>query len=195
MGIRSRAPGRVSRGLLALTLGLSVCTAFAADIAGVRLDDKVSAGNRELVLNGAGVRSRAIFKVYVAGLYLPGKTADVATVLAAPARRVELHLLRKLGSDQLLDALNEGLRANNGESDLLSLKSEVDQLAAIMRGMKDVKEGDVVVIDFADGATHVLLNGDTKGSIPGAGFNRALMKVWLGEHPVQSDLKKAMLGG
>jgi hypothetical protein len=28
-----------------------------------------------------------------------------------------------------------------------------------------------------------------------ARFNRALLKVWLGDHPAQADLKTAMLGG
>ena len=30
---------------------------------------------------------------------------------------------------------------------------------------------------------------------PGEPFNRALTKIWLGDHPIQADLKKAMLGG
>jgi hypothetical protein len=28
-----------------------------------------------------------------------------------------------------------------------------------------------------------------------ARFNRALLTVWLGDHPAQADLKTAMLGG
>ena len=64
-----------------------------------------------------------------------------------------------------------------------------------MRAFKQVKEGDVVTLDYADGTTRVLLGAEPKGTIAGDAFNRALMKVWLGDHPVQSDLKKALLGG
>ena len=52
-----------------------------------------------------------------------------------------------------------------------------------------------VLAGFATRTSRVLLGTETKGTIPGEPFNRALMKVWLGDHPVQSDLKKAMLGG
>jgi long-chain acyl-CoA synthetase len=45
-----------------------------------------------------------------------------------------------------------------------------------------------------DGATRIGLNGEAKGSIGGDAFNQALTKVWLGEKPVQADLKKSLLG-
>ena len=59
----------------------------------------------------------------------------------------------------------------------------------------EVKEKDVVSLDYANGSTTILLNGAAKASIPGDAFNAALTKVWLGEKPVQADLKKALLGG
>ena len=37
--------------------------AHAAEVGGVKLDDKASVGGKELVLNGAGVRTRAVFKL------------------------------------------------------------------------------------------------------------------------------------
>jgi len=77
----------------------------AAEVGGVKLDDKISLGGQELVLNGAGIRTRAIFKVYVASLYVPQKTADPAGVLAKGPRRIQLNLLRTLSADQLADAL------------------------------------------------------------------------------------------
>jgi hypothetical protein len=52
-----------------------------------------------------------------------------------------------------------------------------------------------VTLDFVDGTTKVGLDGTERGSIQGTAFNEALMKIWIGEHPVQDDLKKAMLGG
>ena len=50
-------------------------TAMAAEVGGVKLDDKASVGGQELVLNGAGIRTRAVFKVYVGSLYVPAKAA------------------------------------------------------------------------------------------------------------------------
>jgi len=167
---------------------------LAAEVGGVKLDDKVSMGAQELVLNGAGVRTRVVFKVYVASLYLPQKAADLAGVLAKGPRRIQLNLLRTLSADQLVDALNEGLVENNTAAELAAVKSQTDQLATIMKAFKEVKEKDVVTLDFVDGSTRVGLNGDAKGSIPGDAFNQALTKVWLGDKPVQADLKKSLLG-
>ena len=169
--------------------------ALAADIGGVKLADRTSVGGQELVLNGGAVRTKAIFKVYVGSLYLPAKATDLAGVLAKGPRRIQMNLLRDLSADQLLEALNDGLKDNNSAAELAAVKAQADQLASIMKSFGEVKEGNVVTLDFVDGATVVTLNGAAKGTIPGEPFNRALTKIWLGDKPAQADLKKAMLGG
>lgn len=177
---------------------MALCTtgaAIAAEVGEVKLDDKAGVGGQELVLNGAGIRTRAIFKVYVASLYLPQKASDLQGVLAQTPRRIQLNLLRTLSADQLADALNDGLVEANPPADLAAVKPQADQLRAIMLAFKQVKEKDVVTLDFVDGATRLGWNGEAKGTIPGAAFNQALTRIWLGDKPVQSDLKKALLGG
>lgn len=169
--------------------------ALAAEVAGVKLDDKASVGGKELVLNGAGVRTRAVFKVYVGSLYLPAKATTAQAALAAGPRRVQLNLLRNLSADQLVDALTDGLKENTSEAEFAAIKPQTDQLVTIMKSFGDVKEGNVVTLDFVDGATRVALNGQAKGQVTGEPFNQALTRVWIGDKPVQGDLKKAMLGG
>ncbi|MEP7205496.1 MAG: chalcone isomerase family protein [Casimicrobiaceae bacterium] len=178
-----------------LLIALSSVAAHAVEVAGVRLDDRVTLGGKELVLNGAGVRTRAIFKVYVAGLYLPERASEAAAALAAPVRRVQLDLLRTLSAEQLVDALDDGLKENNTEAELAAVRAQVDALGAVMKGFREVHEKDVITLDYVDGGTRIGLNGQVKGTIAGEPFNRALLRVWLGERPVQADLKKAMLGG
>ena len=169
--------------------------ASALEVAGAKVEDKANVGGHELVLNGGGVRSRVVFKVYVASLYLPAKANDTAAVLAKAPRRIQMNMLRTLAPDQLVDALNEGLKENNSEAELAAVKTQTDQLMAIMRSFGEVKEGNVVTLDFIDVATVVGLNGASRGTIPGEPFNKALTKIWLGDKPVQADLKKALLGG
>jgi len=183
------------RKLAWLLLALFALPAFAAEVGGVKLDDKASVGGQELVLNGAGIRTRALFKVYVGSLYVPAKASNLAGVVAKGPRRIQMNLLRNLSADQLVDALLDGLKDNNSEQEMTSMKPQVDQLVSIMKSLGDVKEGSVVTLDFVDGATRISLDGQAKGAIPGETFNQALTKVWLGEKPVQADLKKAMLGG
>ena len=169
--------------------------AIAADVGGVKLDDKTSVGGQELVLNGAGIRTRAVFKVYVGSLYLPAKTANAESVLAKGPRRIQLNLLRDLSGDQLSDAVNDGLKESNSPADVEAVKGETDQFIAILKSMGALKEGSVITLDFVDGATKIGFNAAPKGSVPGEAFNRALTKIWVGDKPVQPDLKKAMLGG
>jgi long-chain acyl-CoA synthetase len=169
--------------------------ANAAEVAGVRLEDRATVGGQELVLNGAGVRTKMLFKVYVASLYLRQKGADLAAALASSPRRVQLNLLRDLSANQLVDALVDGLNESNTPEQVAAVKPQTDQLAGIMKAFGEVKEKDVVTLDFVDGATRVALNGQSKGSIPGEAFNQALMRVWLGDKAVQPDFRKAMLGG
>jgi hypothetical protein len=177
---------------VALLLSVSV---LAAEVGGVKLDDKTSLGGQDLVFNGAGVRTRVVFKVYVASLYLPQPAKDLQAVLAKGPRRIQMNMLRTLSADQLVDALNEGLSENNTPAELSAVKAQVDQLASIMKAFKEVKEKDVVALDFIDGGTRVSLNGEARGTIPGEAFNQALTRIWLGDKPVQADLKKALLGG
>jgi long-chain acyl-CoA synthetase len=180
---------------IALSMALASSTPLAAEVGGVQVADKATVGGLDLVLNGAGLRTRAIFKVYVGSLYLPAKAGTLDAVLAKGPRRIQMNLLRTLSADQLADALADGLKENNSAAELDAVKAQTEQLTAIMKSFGEAKEGDVVTLDFVDGATRVGFNGAAKGSIPGDAFNRALSKVWLGDKPVQMDLKKAMLGG
>ena len=80
--------------------------------------------------------------------------------------------------------------------ELARLDPQVKQLDKIFTAVKAVKKGDVVLLDYLPGAgTRVTVRGEDKGTIPGEDFNRALLRIWLGESPADASLKKAMLGG
>jgi long-chain acyl-CoA synthetase len=116
-------------------------------------------------------------------------------VLAKAPRRVQLNLLRNLSADQLVDALIDGLKENTTDAEFASIKRETDQLVTIMKSFGEVKEGTVVTLDFVDNETRIAQNGQSKGAVAGEAFNQALTRIWLGDKPVQADLRKAMLGG
>jgi len=169
--------------------------ALAAEVGGVKLDDKISLGGKELVLNGAGIRTKLVFKVYVASLYLPAKAGDLAGVLAASPRRVQLNLLRDLSADELAGALADGIKETSSAEQVAAVKTQTEQLLSIMKSVGQAKTGEVVTMDFVGGETRIAFNGQAKGSIAGEPFNAALMRIWLADKPVQPDLRKAMLGG
>jgi hypothetical protein len=169
-----------------------------ADVAGVRLDDGARIGSQNLVLNGAGLRVKVFFKVYAAGLYLSEKTSSAAAVLTlAGPKRVSMTMMRDLTAQQLIDALGEGMRNNHTAAEFEKLKPRVERLNAIMSAIGAVKSGNVITLDYLpESGTQVSLNGEPKGeAIAGDDFYRALLRIWLGDNPVDSSLKKALLGG
>ncbi len=183
---------RAGLGMALLCAALPVA---ALEVQGVKLPDKASVGGGELVLNGGGLRTKVVFKVYVASLYLPQAAKDTPAVLAQAPRRIRLDLVRTLSGDQFVDALQDGLRDNNSEAELAAIKAGVDQMTSVMKGFGEVKEGSVVTLDFFDGATHIVLDGKERAAIAGEPFAKALARIWLGDKPVQADLKRALLGG
>lgn len=182
--------------LAGLLVSMSV-VAGAAEVAGIKLDERTKLGTSELVLNGAGLRKRLFFKVYVAGLYLTEKRRSPPGVFAlAGPKRASITLLRDLPAQELVDALTSGIRATSSPEEQQSLKGRVDALAANLLSLRWGRKGDVITVDWLpDVGTVVTLNGEVKGkSIPGYDVYRALLKVWLGDHPTSAGLKKALLG-
>ena len=167
----------------------------AAEVAGVRVADSIKVGNNELVLNGAGLRSKLFIKVYVGALYVGQKAATPAAIYdSASPRRMVLRLLRDLDADSLHSALDEGLRNNHSPAELSDMQAQADQLAGIMKAIGKVREGDTVSIDFSAEGVVVSQNGEVRGKVAGANFAKALLKVWLGDKPADASLKKALLG-
>ena len=173
-------------------LCVAALPAFGAEVAGVKLEDKTN----ELVLNGAGLRTRVIFNVYVIGLYLPEKKTDAAAVLQlAGPKRIAIHMLRNVGAEQFSEALADGIRANHAEAESKALEPRVKELAATMAEMKEATKGMAIALDWTGSATQLAIDGKPAGRpIAGEDFYRALLRIWLGEKPVQEDLKRALLG-
>jgi long-chain acyl-CoA synthetase len=172
--------------------------ARAMEVSGVKLDDQIDVGGVPLVLNGAGLRTKLMLKIYVVGLYLPSRTTSADAVINGTnqLRRVRLVLKRNLGGGTIWDAFDEGLKANNSAAELAALKPKLDQVEKLFKAFGDVAEGDTIDVDFTpDGATSVTYKGKPQGSIAGPDLQRALLKIWLGSKPVQEDVKSALLKG
>jgi hypothetical protein len=186
----------MTRFLLLASMCLAL-SAQAAEVGGVRIDDATQVGNAKLVLNGAGVRKVLFFNAYAMGLYLPKKTATPSEAIAQEGpKRISLHMLRDIGAGRFTDALNDGIRQNHSEADLKSLDARVQTLTATMAAIGEAKKGMTITLDWSGTATLIAIDGKPAGKpIEGADFYRALLRIWLGEKPVQDDLKKALLGG
>lgn len=167
----------------------------AVEVAGIDIADSQQTSGGPLVLNGAGLRRVFVFKVYVASLYLPRRTASAAQVLDPAERaRLTLTLLRGLTADKLIDALHEGMSANFDADKLAALQTPMRELDAIMRKIGTGKEGDLVTLDLQRDSVAVHFNGAPQGVVSAPDFNSALLSIWLGRKPVDEHLKQSLLG-
>jgi flagellar motor switch/type III secretory pathway protein FliN len=175
-------------------LGWNAC---AAEVEGVKLSDTLHIGEHDLLLNGAGVRSKFFFDMYVAALYLTDKNGSSDAILSGPGEnRVAMHMLRDISSETLSKSFNKSINLNLSLSERAELDVQLKQFAVLFSMMSEAKKGDVITLDYLPGqGTAVNFNDVTIGRIEGAAFNVALLKVWLGNKPVQENLKKQLLGG
>jgi len=93
-----------------------------------------------------------------------------------------------------LHALDEGFEANNSATEMTAVDPQMKAFRQMTKSAKEVKEGDVILLDYAAAGTQVSLNGKSAWLCGRRGVYQALLSVWLGAHPVDADLKKAMLG-
>jgi hypothetical protein len=177
--------------LLLMALALP---AAAAEVAGVKFEDRARVAGSELLLSGAGLRKRLVFRVYAIGLYVTDRKAD--PIAQGGSKRVAIHMLRDVDADDFAKALVDGMRPNHDAATMKALEPRIAQLNAIMAVIKEAKKGMAIDLDWQPGSgTQVTIDGKAAGQpIEGEDFYRALLRIWLGEKPVQDDLKKALLG-
>jgi hypothetical protein len=165
--------------------------ALARELEGATLPDTLKAGEKTLKLNGLGLRKKAMFKVYVGGLYLESPSKDAGAILASDqAKAIRLHFLRDLTKGQLVEAFQEGFDAN--AKDKVAQKVAFDKMLALV---PDVKEGSTLTFAYLPGKGTTLSAGDKAlGVFEGKGFADAVFAIWLGPKPPSEDLKKGLLG-
>ena len=189
---------RLYRVLIVLLLaGIVNAPAVGAEVAGVKFDDTIKVANQELKLNGAGIRHKLIFKVYAAGLYLQESKNTVPDVLAAPGvKRVSITMLREVNSEEFGRGFMQGLQQNTDKSDKAKLVNQLQKMGELFASIPELKKGDVLTTDWLPGTGTVLqLNGKRLlDPLPDVAFYHALLKIWLGDKPVDNKLKLAMLG-
>ncbi|HEY0886347.1 MAG TPA: chalcone isomerase family protein [Ramlibacter sp.] len=166
-------------------------------VAGVKYEDAAELAGSKLALNGAGIRTKVIFKVYTAGLYLPKKAATADEVLAqAGAKRISLTMLREVDADEFGAAFAKGIEENNDAVTLARLAASIQRMNRIFAEHKKLATGDTIAIDWVPGAgTQIRVKGAAQGDpIREPEFYTALLRIWLGPAPADRSLKEALLG-
>lgn len=178
------------RWLVGLVVAVGCVLPLQADI-----PETLDIDGNALVLNGQGLRKMMMMKIYKGALYLPEKSSDAASIIAADkpmAIRLEM-VSGLITSEKMEEATLEGLEKATG-GNLEPIQGSVDEFINVFR--EEIKEGDIFDIANVPGkGMEVFKNGTLKKTIDGGmEFKQAVFAIWLGEDPVQEPLKKGMLG-
>ena len=182
--------------LALLTLLALPCGLYAApetkNLKGVTMPVSMDLDGKKLQLNGLGLRTKVVFKVYVAGLYLEKPSKDGLEIAASEqVKRIELVFLRAVDGADVAKAIADGFTNNAGEV-LPALKERIEKFGKLI---PDVKKGDRLLFLYRPGkALELEANGKSLGSIEGKDFADALYRVWLGPKPSDKALKDGLLG-
>ena len=182
--------------LAGLMLSLSAMAA-QVDVGGIKLEDTADVAGTKLQLNGAGIRYKAIFKVYVGALYVGKKIATPEEFYAATGpKRMSITMLREIDSNELGKAFTKGFEDNAPKGEMSRLIPGLVRMGQVFADQKKLVAGDNFTTDWIPGVGTVIT---VKGKVQGEPFKEpeffnALMRIWLGPHPADFKLKDALLG-
>jgi hypothetical protein len=179
-------------GMCLVALLITLCQ--AAEIGGISMPDRLQAGPRELVLNGAGVRTKFFMDLYAAGLYLGQKFGDAEKIIAADEpMAIRLHIISGLITAEKMEAATREGFVNATDGATAPLTPRIEQFIAVFK--EKIDKGDTYEFAYDPKAgTAVSKNGKVQTRIQGADFKKALFGIWLCGAPAQESLKAQMLG-
>ena len=96
-----------------LCWGAAATAAVAVQLAGVKVEDAVTVSGTKLQLNGAGIRYKGPFKVYVGDLYTTRRVSSLDDLIAAPGPKLlSMTILRDINSAEFDKLLTRGMEDN-----------------------------------------------------------------------------------
>jgi chalcone isomerase-like protein len=184
--------------LLVFLFGLSLAIpALAQNIAEPKSGTKFAAKDSDTSLLGVGLRTKtfAKVKVYAIGLYvadsaiagqLKGKAGSPELYLQLVTgdfkKKVVMKFLRNVSTSQIQDAFRE------------SLKGSTPKAEEWIAYFTDIHSGQECVIGWTPGVgLETKVAGADKAAINDTALASAIFAIWLGDKPIQDDLKRDLV--
>lgn len=180
------------------TLALATASLAATEISGVKVEDSATVAGTRLQLNGAGIRYKGPFKVYVGELHTTKKTGSLEELVAAPGpKRLTMTFVREIEAGPFGKLLTRGVEDNVPRNELSKLVPGLIRMSDIFSANKVLVPGDKVILDWIPGTGMVIT---AKGKVQGEPFKepefyKAIMSIWFGPVPADFKLKEALLSG
>ena len=180
-----------------LCWGAAATAAVAVELAGVKVEDSVTVSGTKLQLNGAGIRYKGTFKVYVGDLYTTRRVSSLDDLIAAPGpKRLSMTFLRDINSAEFGKLLTRGMEDNVSKQELYKIIPGMIKMGDIFAANKSFAPGDVCSLEWdpAKGLS-VYAKGKLQAEpFKDPAFYRALMSIWFGNTPADWKLKDELLG-
>lgn len=180
-----------------LCWGTAAMAAVAVELSGVKVEDSITVSGTKLQLNGAGIRYKGPFKVYVGDLYTTRPVSSLDELIAAPGpKRLSMTFLREINSAEFGKLLTRGIEDNVSKQELSKIIPGMIKMGDIFAANKSFAPGDVCFLEW-DPATGLSIWA--KGKLQSEPFKdpaffRALMSIWFGNNPADWKLKDQLLG-
>ena len=180
--------------ILSTVLSSSV---FAAELNGVKMDETTKVGEKELVLNGMGLRKVHRFgipvKVYVGGLYLEAKSTDSDAILASEGvKQVVMEFVRSVDRKSLVNAYKEGYEKNcQIECDKKELFTDVKKLVV------GVRKKNRVIFTFEKDQMTMESTGPNakKGTVKSTAVSKNMLAIFINKKaPPTKEFRAGLLG-
>jgi hypothetical protein len=189
--------------ILCLTAPFLLYAEFKEPKTGVGFSETMNHEGTDLMLAGAGLRSKMMFKVYAGALYLDSTAKSALAPMKAKASKPDqsvfdaisdgnfeklflLHFVRDVDSGKIIEAFQESLEKNidvkSPEAQAFLTASKVDMKEG--QEMKVYIKGDEVTVTTPSGSAQPIKNAKLAG---------AVARIWLGKNPISEDLKKGMV--
>ncbi|OHX64501.1 chalcone isomerase family protein [Flammeovirga pacifica] len=160
-------------------------------VSNITLQQYINIEGRKMELNGAGVRTKYLFPVYVSSLYLQDKSSNPNEVLYNIDHKiVQVDIISSLiTKEQFKESVKEGLEYFRESSDI---DHEIDMFLSVIKD--EVVLGDKFQFVAEDSVCKIFKNNKELIVIDGKKFQKALFSIWLGNKPIDDNLKDEMLG-
>ncbi len=185
---------RLAAGVIFLSLAVP---GLSQDVTEPKSGAKFAVKDGDLSLLGVGLRTKTIakVKVYAVGLYvadsalsgsLKGKAGTPALyselVNGDFKKKVVQKFLRDVSTDQIRDGFRDVLKGAGSKTDVW------------VGYFNDVRSGQEVVIGWTPGVgLETQTAGLKKPPLNDKAFAAAVFGIWLGEKPIQDDIKKDLV--
>ena len=111
----------------------------------MNLPDTATVADKSLMLNGLGLRTEFMVKVYVGGLYLEHKSTDAGAIIKADApKRIVMQFLHDASKKQMTDPFDESFKDNTPDAET-TMKTDTDRF---LDALEPVKVGEQMVFTY-----------------------------------------------